>query len=159
MKQTKQLIGLLEEKNRLFTQYEEITDSIVKFNADKVEGLVKEREKISKLIKKVNVQIKFMCDDSTDGQNMRDAMYNKINWSDCVGDYKDIFKIGQDIGACISRIKRKDLSIVESVGVEKDNILKQIKKLKNSGEAKSVKYYRSTNPMGDTKYKILDSKL
>lgn len=157
--ETIQIIELLKEKNRLFVQYEEATDLLVKFDPEKAEDYVNKRDKIASSIKDLNEKIKTICDTSQDGDDIRDAMYNKIKWSECSEEYQPIFKNGQDLISAISRIKRKNITIVERVEGVKDTIKEQIKKQNTGGMGKSAKYYRSTNPMGDQKFKILNTKL
>lgn len=162
MTQTKEIAQItecLQEKNRLFAQYEEVTDQLVKFDAEKAEDLVDERDKISELVKKVNREIKNICDNASNGQELRDAMYNKVNWSNCSEEYQNIFKLGQETTACVSRIQRKDKAIVEYAETAKESIKEALKKQNAGGMAKAAKYHRSTNPMGDQKFKKLDSKL
>lgn len=150
---------ILNEKIALFINYEEITDFLVKFDPDKAEDLIKQREKISNSIKKLNCEIKEICDNSPIGENIRDAMYNKIDWNKCESEFQNIYKNGQEIIACISRLKRKETSIKESIDVTKEKILGEIKKQNTGAMGNTAKYYRSTNPMGGQKFKLLDSKL
>lgn len=159
MEQINQIIQILTEKNVLFSQYEEVTDLLVKFDPDKAEDLVNEREQISNKIKKINQEIKSICDSSERGGDIRSAMYNKMNWSDCTEEYQPIFKLGQDITACISRLRRKEITIKEKAEFTIETIKEQIKKQNTGGLGKSAKYYRSTNPMGDQKFKLLNTKL
>lgn len=162
MEFSKELIRIneiLELKVELFKKYEEITDLLIDFDIDTSKSLFKEREKTLNKIKKLNLEFKDICDNLSIGEEIRDATYNRVNWNDCSDEYSSIFKLGQDIIGCISRVRRKEPSIVENVEKQKEKILEDIKKQKNSVEAKSSKYYRATQPMGAQNFKVLDSKL
>lgn len=150
---------ILDEKVILFAKYEEVTDLLVKFDVDTAEDLVNKREKISKSIMKLNQETKEICDNSPIGEEIREAMYSKVDWSNCKLEYQPIFKKGQEVAAIISRLRRKDSTIVESVNKAKETITERIKKQNKGVMGKSAKYYRSTQPMGSEKFKLLDSKM
>lgn len=150
---------ILEQKLDLFKKYEEITDLLINFNIDTSEDLIKSREKTLNKIKKLNLEYKDICDSISIGEKVRDATYNRLNWNECPKEYQSIFKLGQDIIGCISRVRRKEPSIVENVEVQKDKILEDIKKQNTSADAKTRKYYKAAQPMGGQNYKVLDSKL
>lgn len=155
----KRISEILDEKIQLFAKYEEVTDLLVKFDVDTAEDLVKKREKISKPIMKLNLETKELCDNSPIGDEIREAMYNKVDWSNCKPEYQEIFKKGQEVSSFISRVRRKEPGIVEAVNKAKETITEQIKKQNKGAMGKSAKYYRSTQPMGSEKFKVLDSKL
>ncbi len=150
---------ILEEKKVLFNKFEEVTEMLIDFDVDSSETLVRKRDKLINSMDKLNLEFKEICDNIPIGNEIRDAVNNKVDWSNCKKEYQTIFKSGQDLITIFSRIKRKGEIVVTNINAQKDNVLEQIKKQNSSGDAKTAKYYNSTQPMGVQNYKLLDSKL
>lgn len=158
-KEISQIIELVKAKNVLFQQYEEVTDMLLNLDPDVAESQVKDREKIGNKIQKINEEITNICTNSSCGEEIREAIINKTNWSNCPADLKPVFESGQETMAFMSRIKRKNAQIIEIATETKDSIMVKIKKQNTGVMGKSAKYYRATNPMGEQNFKVLDSKL
>lgn len=153
------LNDILENKKVAYCKFEELTDMLSNFDVDQAESIVRKRERVINTVKKLNREFREICDIIPIGQEIKDAVNNTVDWSDCKKEYQTLFQSGQDITATFSRIKRKEVTIVANIEVEKEKVLNEIKKQNNSAGAKTVKYYKAAQPMGADNFKILNSKL
>lgn len=146
---------LLQEKTEFFLQYEELTDKMLTEDTEDLSEYIDQRQALAAQIDSIDGTLKEIYT-SPDGEALKKAVTNQLNWVDCPDLLKDIFMIGQQLIAVLSRISRKDKQVEIRVEERKEQLLSLIREQNSGISSKAEKYYRTSKHLEKNPVKFSD---
>lgn len=131
----KEIIVLLNEKKRLFEEFEAVSEQMMTDSADEIDQMidcVERREQLKEQIDGLDQRIQDTAGQSADGGEMLGAAKNLCDFSELKEDYREIFRAGQEIFGIISRIQNLDPQISKNMETMMEELQRRIKQNKQN---------------------------
>lgn len=138
---TRELLSLLGQERELFLKIEVATEAMCVASAEEIEQCVNERQRYLDEIAALKIRLHELGDAS--GEAVVAALQNSCGRNALTGDLAALYDASMAVKAVANRIQQYDEEIREHVEMVKEEILKQIEKMNQSGNAVASRYQRS----------------
>ncbi len=139
-----ELIKMLDEKLRLFQQYEELTVQLLEAEDDDAMVLFDQRGKLIELIDVLDADMRAYADKH--GSKLYEIIKNRVNRGELSPEEAELYDKGAEIFTVISSISRMEVSLKAEYEQKRDNAAVQLKQT-NKNE-RLIRYFDSVSPGG-----------
>ena len=136
------VIGCLQEKTRLLSEVEKITESMAVVPQ---EELLSCTEKRGKLVDEIKLLDDKLREFASMNNEVRSVLNNTCEKSDLTEELSKIYVEVLSVNAVLNRINSNDDVIKNRIEYEKEKILNKIQTFNQGGEAATQKYYKSVH--------------
>lgn len=127
MEKINYILCRLDEKEKLFEEYETLTNKIYESEFDNMEEINLKRFSIAEKIDAIDKDISAVCQSLDNGDLIFNALKNRCNRSELSEDLKAIFDKTQSVFSVIQRIKMIEEMLMNRLVTNKAEIEKKIK--------------------------------
>jgi len=141
------VIGCLQEKIRLLSEIEKVTESMAVVPQEELLACTEKRGKLVDDIKLLDDKLReFAGMDS----EIRNVLNNLCEKDDLTEDLSKVYVEVLAVNAVLNRINSNDDVIKNRIQYEKEKILNKIQAFNQGGEAATQRYYKSVHGTGFT---------
>lgn len=140
------VIGCLQEKTRLLSEVEKITESMAVVPQEELLSCTEKRGKLIDEIKLLDDKLREFA-----GMNneIRSVLNNLCVKSDLTEELSKVYVEVLSVNAVLNRINSNDDVIKNRIEYEREKILNKIQAFNQGGEAATQRYYKSLHGTGD----------
>lgn len=136
------VIGCLQEKTRLLSEVEKITESMAVVPQ---EELLSCTEKRGKLIDEIKILDDKLREFASMNNEVRSVLNNVCEKSDLTEELSKVYIEVLSVNAVLNRINSNDDVIKNRIEYEREKLLNKIQTFNQGGEAATQKYYKSVH--------------
>lgn len=146
METSKKVLELLDEKEKLFLEYEKETEKMMTNSIEDTDRIVDALEARQDLIEKIDYideDIHIACREDQNGAQILAAAYNRCGYAEVSGSCQEVFEKGQKIFQVIARIQSMEPQIALNIQEIKEQLQTKIRQNK-----KEIRFAGYFNHMG-----------
>lgn len=148
-----ELCEMLAKKKEIFLQYEKDTDALLSCEIEEVEAHIKNREKLSEEVDRIDAALDRLAADSAENQTVvRQALKNQCGRNQLPAALWPVFDSAQQIFSIMHRIQQIESRAEERIKFEQEILLEKIKKLNRSTAAQASKYHDTAGMSSQASY-------
>ena len=136
------VIGCLQEKTRLLSEVEKITESMAVVPQEELLSCTEKRGKLVDEIKLLDDKLREFASMNND---IRSVLNNACEKSDLTEELSKVYVEVLSVNAVLNRINSNDDVIKNRIEYEREKILNKIQNFNQGGEAATQRYYKSVH--------------
>lgn len=122
---------LLDKRGKLFLEYEDLTQELLKCDVDDVEYYITQRNTLANAIDEVAEEIGRVCDAAPGGKVLFDAANARINFDSVPSELLPVFELGQNVRGIIARIGQTNQQVLERLQMFQNEARDKIRQSQN----------------------------
>ncbi|WP_099205328.1 hypothetical protein [Scatolibacter rhodanostii] len=135
-----EVLALLTEKKKLFSDFESITETMLFLQVDDLALSIEKRENLLQEIQGIDTKLHELC---LHNQEINEALHHEGNANQLSPDAAKIYDMALNIKAIVNRVLKNEEPIRTHLDEEKQRLFDAMENLNKSGESVAGQYHQS----------------